>query len=107
MSRINLFLEALEQDPDNELARFSLATELLEEERFEEALLHFEKALESNPQWMVVHLRKGQCLLELGRPEEARASLVRSRELMFQMNDLENLEEVDTLLAETDQASQD
>jgi tetratricopeptide (TPR) repeat protein len=97
--RAEIFRKALEQDPDNELAHFSLANELCADQLYEEALLHYEACVKVNPSWMRVHIQIGKCCLELGNPERAVASLLKARELMTQKGDFQNLEEVNSLLA--------
>jgi tetratricopeptide (TPR) repeat protein len=97
-SRIELFRKAIEQDPANELAHFSLANELCEEGLFAEALPHYETCLASNPGWMRVHIQLGKCCLETGVPQRARESLLKAKELMSQKGDYENLQEVEELL---------
>ena len=97
-SRIELFRKAIEQDPANELARFSLANELCEEGLFTEALPHYEACLAANPGWMRVHIQIGKCCLETGSPQRTRESLIKAKELMSQKGDYENLQEVEDLL---------
>jgi tetratricopeptide (TPR) repeat protein len=97
-SRIELFRKAIEQDPANELAHFSLANELCEERQFAEALPHYEACLTVNPGWMRVYIQVGKCCLETGVPQRARESLLRAKELMSQKGDYENLQEVEELL---------
>ncbi len=97
-SRIELFRKALEQDPANELAHFSLANELCEAGQYAQALPHYEACLAVNPAWMRVHIQVGKCCLEMGVPQRARESLLKAKELMSQKRDFENLREVESLL---------
>lgn len=97
-SRIELFRKAVEQDPSNELAHFSLANELCDEGLFDEALSHYETCLKVNPGWMRVHIQVGKCCLKSGSLQRARQSLIQAKELMSQKGDYENLREVEDLL---------
>lgn len=96
--RIEIFREALARDPANELAHFSLANEWLEEEEYDQALVHYQAALEANPDWMRVYIQMGRCQLELGRPDLARTSLSKAKELMEKLKDFDSEEEVESLL---------
>lgn len=101
--RIELFRDALAQDPTNELAHFSLANELLEEGEYREALGHYRSALESNPDWMRVHIQIGRCHLELGERAEARSSLLKAKELMEKIRDYDSAEEIEDLMERLDE----
>ncbi len=97
-SRMELFHKTVEENPANELARFSLANELCEQGLYMEALPHYEACLAINPAWMRVYIQVGKCCLELGVPEQARESLLKAKDLMSQKGDYENLQEVEELL---------
>ncbi len=98
--RIEMFRQAIEQDPGNELAQFSLANELFEEEFFEDSLLHYQKALEAKPDWVVVLMGIGKCHLALGRIDQANQPLTQAKALILQGSDHELLGEVEELLGE-------
>ncbi|GMV66213.1 MAG: hypothetical protein AMXMBFR75_20090 [Candidatus Hinthialibacteria bacterium] len=98
-NRIELFREALKSDPENELAHFSLANELLEQELFSEALGHYEKCLLIRPSWMRVFIQVGRCCYELGDLERAVDVLNQAKAAILQSNDHENLDEVNDLLS--------
>lgn len=97
-NRIDLFRQALERDPGNELARFSLAKELFEQELYNEALEHYEGCLKINPSWMRVHIQIGHCCAELDEADRAIEALNHAKALMLKDGDLENMEEVNELL---------
>lgn len=98
--RIEMFRKAVEEDPANELARFSLANELRDEGDLEGALAHYEGALEIQPDWIKVLIEIGKCRLGLGLSSEAAAPLSRARELILTGRDHELLHEVEELLEE-------
>jgi len=98
--RIELFRQAIEQDPENELAHFSLAKEYFEVEYFEDSLTHYQKALETKPDWVVVLIGIGKCHLAMGEKELAREPLAKAKSLILLGNDHELLVEVEELLGE-------
>jgi tetratricopeptide (TPR) repeat protein len=102
-SRMEMFRQALDQDPNNELARFSLARELFDEEEYGQALEHYQAALAAKPDWMRAHIQVCKCCLELGGMDQARSSLSRARDLMIQSGDLENQGEIDELAERLEQ----
>lgn len=88
--------------PNNDLARFSLAKALFDEGRFADALPHLEQALQRKPDWMVVQILIGKAQLALGRREEARAAFQRGRELAIEQHHEGPQAELDELLADLD-----
>ena len=96
--RIERFRQALELDPSNELAHFSLANELIEDGAYEEARGHYEKALEIQPDWVVVLIGLGKCHSELGDSEKAKDCFSRAKSRILQGNDHELLGQVEALL---------
>ncbi|MCA9436525.1 MAG: tetratricopeptide repeat protein [Candidatus Omnitrophica bacterium] len=98
--RIEMFRQAIEQDPTNELAHFSLANELLEAEYHEDALLHYQKALEAKPDWIAVLIGIGKCHLEMGNTDQAKGPLTEAKTLILRGSDHELLPEVEELLGE-------
>lgn len=91
---------AVDADPNDELARFTLARANLEAGRLEDAKAHFEKAIELKPDWMMAHILLGRCLVELEMEEEARRVLARARELAVAQDHEDPLIEIDELLGE-------
>jgi predicted Zn-dependent protease len=90
----------VEKHPDNELARYSLASAYFDERRFAEAEPQFARALELKPDWVMACILRARCLIELGRVDEARPLLARGRELSIQQRHQSPVEEIDAILAE-------
>lgn len=67
--------------PENDLARFSLAKALFDAGRPAEARTHFEAALVRKPDWMVVQILLGRCQAALGEGAAARKSFERAHAL--------------------------
>jgi len=95
-----MFKTALEDDPDNELARFSLANELFDDGQYVEALEHFQLALEHDAEWMRVYIQIGKCHANSNNKDEALKALEKARELMVKQNDFENEMEIQEILDE-------
>lgn len=66
-----LFEHALSVTKDNYLAHSCLGATLLNENRLEEACVHFRQAIEIKPDYAVAHRRLGLALEKLGQPGEA------------------------------------
>ena len=69
---VERFRQLVAQHPDNELFHFSLAQELLRENRAAEALTHLRFCTEHKADWMMPRILLGKALLGLGRKREAR-----------------------------------
>lgn len=70
--RSERFQKLVEQNPDNELFRFSLAQALVKEDQPSQAEPHLRACVAKRPDWMVAHIMLGKALMEMGRVEEAR-----------------------------------
>jgi folate-binding protein YgfZ len=71
--RAGMFRQVLELDPDDALGNFGLGELLVEEGKFDEAVLHLERALAADP-------RYSAALLALGRAHEGAEDLTAARE---------------------------
>jgi len=98
--RVEMWRQQVEDDPENELARFSFAQALYAEKRWEEALAQYGEALARKPDWMVVVIQRGQCLIRLGRIAEAKAALEAGRALAVAQGHQGPQEEIDQILEE-------
>lgn len=96
--RIDLWKEQVAEDPDNELARFSLAQAYFQEKEWGNALAEYEAALAKKPDWMMATIQRGQCLIKLGRIAEAKAALLAGRELAVKQNHKDPQQEIDEIL---------
>jgi len=70
--RIARFRAMVSEDPDNELAQFSLGQALVEAGRPAEAEVCFQAAYTIQPDLMMAWQRRAECLMTLKRFEEAR-----------------------------------
>ena len=72
---ISSYRMALDLDPANYWANNNMGWEFLKQKRDEEALSFFEKAIEIDPKGDTPWLNKAECLVRLGRREDALATL--------------------------------
>lgn len=96
--KIARFRAFVEQDPENTLHRFALAQALAKAGRSEEAEAAFGDCLELDPNWMVAAIKRGRCLVELERWDEARRWLERGAELADAQGHEEPFEEIRELM---------
>ncbi len=64
----------VEQQPKNELARFSLGKALFDQGQFALAQEQFQFAVAKKPDWMVAHILIGKCAQALGDRAGAKAA---------------------------------
>jgi len=69
--KIAAFRKMANDDPDNELGHYRLATSLMEAEQYEEAVGSLRRTLELSPQFSKVFQLLGECYVKLNRRDEA------------------------------------
>jgi len=79
--RIARFAELVAREPDNPLHSFALAQACLGAGDFAAAEAAYARCLRLKPDWMVATIKRGRCLIELERWDEARAALDLGAEL--------------------------
>ena len=92
--KIDRFQGFVEKEPDNPLHNFALAGAFLQAERFEEAAAAYARCLEIDPAWMVAAIKRGRCLVELGRWDDAREALDLGARLATEQDHEEPFEEI-------------
>ena len=93
-AKIERFQALHDKDPDNPLHLFALGQACLAAEDHERAAATFATCLERDPEWMMAAIRRGRCLVQLGRFEEARASLELGADLAVRQGHEEPFEEI-------------
>jgi tetratricopeptide (TPR) repeat protein len=73
--KIERFRALHDKDPANPLHLFALGQAYLGAEDYERAAATYAACLERDPGWMMAAIRRGRCLVMLGRFDEARAAL--------------------------------
>ncbi|MGV3773186.1 MAG: tetratricopeptide repeat protein [Verrucomicrobiales bacterium] len=89
---------ALAANPNNHLARFSLAKALFDQENYADAKKHLALALAAKPDWMLVQILLGKSELALGNKAEAIRNFHGARRLAMDQNHESPLAELETLL---------
>lgn len=102
--RIARFLEMVAEDPDNELALFSLGQALVDAGRQADAEGYFARAYEIVPDLMMAWFRRAECLVALGRFAEARPLAQKTLELAIAQNHVGPRGDAEELLEEIDDA---
>lgn len=92
------------EDPDNELALFSLGQALVDAGRQADAEPHFQRAYEIQPDLMMAWFRRAECLVALGRHAEARPLAQKTLELAIAQNHVGPRGDAEELLEEIDDA---
>jgi predicted Zn-dependent protease len=88
----------VEQNPGNELARFSLGKALFDAGDYTSAREQLLAALANRPDWMAVQILVARCELALGDLEAARPALQRAQELARKQGHVGPLAQVEELL---------
>jgi tetratricopeptide (TPR) repeat protein len=100
LAKIEKWRKLVEKNPDNELARYSLASAFFDAGRFADAEPHFARALELKDDWVMAYILRARCLIRLGRVDEARPLLARGRDHSIRQRHESPVEEIDAILAE-------
>jgi len=98
--RSRQFAALVEQQPENELFRFSLAQALLAEGRPADAIEHLVLCAGRKPEWMMPRILLGKALLGLGRRAEAKPWLEAALKLALAQDHEDPAREMQALLAE-------
>jgi Flp pilus assembly protein TadD len=79
--RITRYESKVAENPENELARFSLGKALFDAGRYAEAETHLKAALGKREDWMVVVILLAQCAEQRADKDEARSLFTKALEL--------------------------
>lgn len=88
----------LAQDPNNQLARYGLATELKNQGQNHEAVAEFHALLAVNPNYAAAYYHAGRTLESMGRIEEARQMMERGIEVTTRTGDAHTRSELQAAL---------
>jgi predicted Zn-dependent protease len=99
-SRVEQFRTLVEQQPDNEMFRFSLAQALVADGRGEEAVPHYAACVAKKTDWMMARILLGKLLVQLGRRTDAKPLLEEALRLAVDQNHEDPERELRGLLAD-------
>ncbi len=102
--RVARFAAMVSDDPDNELAQFSLGQALLDAGRPAEAEACFRAAYTIQPDLMMAWQRRAECLMTLKHYEEAREMAQRTLELAIAQHHAGPRADAEELLEEIEDA---
>ena len=100
VEKIARFRALAEKEPDNPLHQFALAQALLGAGDHAQAERAFGRCLELKPDWMVAAIKRGRCLVELKRWDEARGCLELAGDLAQKQGHDEPWAEIRELMAQ-------
>ena len=92
----------LEDEPDNELLRFSFAKALLDERAFALAASEFQRLVKATPDYVIAWAFLARALLESGDREGARSAAQTGMPLALKFNHEVPIEELEAVLEELD-----
>lgn len=99
-SRLELLNEMLAQDPNNAFARYGLAQEYANTGRLEDAVVEFQRLIESSPEYTAAYYHGGKTLERLDRGGEARLLYQRGIEACRRTGNAHALSEMQAALDE-------
>jgi tetratricopeptide (TPR) repeat protein len=97
--RIDQFEKMAVEDPDNDMAHFSLGNAYLKGGRFEEAAISLERAIGINAELSKAYQLAGQALIESGRQDKAATLLEAGYEVAARRGDVMPRDAIAGLLA--------
>lgn len=96
------WLAVLEDEPDNELVRFTVAKSYMDLKQWDAAKLHFERLVADNPQYALAWAFLARSLLNLGLKDECRLVCEKAMPVVKAQRHEIPLEEIESVLAELD-----
>ena len=98
--RIETLQQMLEADPGNCFLRYGLAQEHIKAGANDDAIVEFEKILETNPDYQAAYFHAGKTLEKLGRKDDARSTYQRGVETSHRTGDVHARSELEGALSE-------
>ncbi|MEZ4846083.1 MAG: hypothetical protein R2877_03770 [Bdellovibrionota bacterium] len=96
--RLQDLLSRIEKHPKNVLDRFVLAKMYHEHEMWTECTTACQEILHLKPDYLVVHIMLGECLMKSEQYSQARDSLHTAKELAARQNHMGMIPEIEELL---------
>jgi Flp pilus assembly protein TadD len=98
VNRLEALKQMLEAQPENALVRYGLAQEYANSGDFEEALSHFNRLLEIQPDYSAAYYHAGRTLEKAGRTDDARVMYERGIQVTTRNGDAHTRSELQAAL---------
>lgn len=99
---LNDWLTVLQDEPENELVRFTVAKAFMDQSNWAEARTHFEVLVRDNPTYALAWAFLARCLLNLDLKEECRAVCEQALPVARAQKHEVPLDEIESILSELD-----
>jgi tetratricopeptide (TPR) repeat protein len=99
ISRADALRAMLAQNPNNPLARYGLAMELVNGGALDQGIAEFRVLLESKPDYVAAYFHAGQTFERLGQLDDARAIYTKGIEVATRIGDSHTRSEIEGALA--------
>ena len=97
-SRLEILIQLVERNPQDSFARYGLAMEYARQEQYEQAMEHFQKLWEVNPDYAAAYYQAGQVLVKAGQVEEARRIFQKGIEVTTRLGNFHAKSELEAAL---------
>jgi len=98
MTRLEQLLKLAADSPDDPLARYAVALEYSNQERFDEARAAFEQVLIIDPQYAAAYYHKARVEIRAGDKAAARKTLIAGMQCARDQGDAKTVREMNDLL---------
>jgi predicted Zn-dependent protease len=105
LNSIEKYRNLIQENPNNDLLRFSLGKILFDAGQYREAKEQFETAILIKPDWMAVQILIAKCELQLGNQAAARVATEKAHLLAKKQNHQGPLKETRQMLDQLQQAN--
>ncbi|MBI3894580.1 MAG: tetratricopeptide repeat protein [Acidobacteria bacterium] len=97
-SRLETLIQLVEKNPQDSFVRYGLAMEYARQEQYQQAMEHFGKLWEINPDYTAAYYQAGQMLVKTGQIEEAGRIFRKGIEVAARLGDLHAKSELEAAL---------
>jgi thioredoxin-like negative regulator of GroEL len=98
MPRIEQLRGLLAAEPDDVFLHFALAMELTKVGQSDEALSHFSRVMELDPDYTAAYVQKARILIEMKHPDAARQTIIAGLEAARRKSESHTAEKLEEML---------
>ena len=99
-NRLQILIHLVERNPNDSFALYGLAMEYARQEQYQQAMEHFQKLWEVNPDYAAAYYQAGQVLVKTGQLEEARRIFQKGIEVATRLGDFHATSELEAALGQ-------